>query len=66
MDIVSIALRTIGLVCELWPELVGFLDKVTSHPDFAGQSIALQVRTILPEVSESEKAADTLREAGHI
>jgi len=63
MDVVSIALRTIAIVCELWPELVGFLDKVTSHPDFEGESIALQVRAILPEVSESQKAADTLRGA---
>lgn len=61
MDAASIALRLVSLVCELWPALSSFLESVTSHPDFAGESIAVQVRAILPEVSESQKAAEKLK-----
>lgn len=63
MDLTSIALRTLSLICELWPELAKLLSAVASHPDFAGDAVAAQVAAALPAYSESEHAADTLRGA---
>lgn len=65
MDLTSIALRTLAIICELWPELSKLLSDVAEHPDFKGDAIAAQVAAALPAYSESEAAAATLRDGGH-
>lgn len=57
MDYVSLAFKLLQLAIEIYPELAQWLGDLTSGKT---DPISIKVKDILPEKSESRKAAEAL------